>query len=146
MESSRYDAATPVPVRAMAKRVSTSISLGATMGIMIVAQRLTIVAVAVALWRQPFADEALGWALRFGITIAGAVRRRPDAERVRLTFAFAASYLSLFAILLSQAMCGQSVLKPDTPTTAVLTAWLLLTLALTSLTARCGDTVAAAAV
>jgi hypothetical protein len=65
---------------------------------------------------------------------------------VRLTFAFAASYLSLFAILLSQAMCGQSVLKPDTPTTAVLTAWLLLTFALTSLTARRGDTVAAAAV
>ena len=44
------------------------------MGLAIVAQTLTSVAVAVALWRQPFADRALGWALRFGmvITIVGA--------------------------------------------------------------------------
>ena len=44
------------------------------MGLAIVAQTLTSAAVAVALWRQPFADRALGWALRFGmvITIVGA--------------------------------------------------------------------------
>ena len=44
------------------------------MGLAIVAQTLTSGAVAVALWRQPFADRALGWALRFGmvITIVGA--------------------------------------------------------------------------
>lgn len=44
------------------------------MGLTIVAQTVTSVAVAVALWRQPFADRALGWALRLGmvITIVGA--------------------------------------------------------------------------
>lgn len=44
------------------------------MGLAIVLQTLTSVAVAVALWRQQFADRALGWALRFGllITILGA--------------------------------------------------------------------------
>jgi hypothetical protein len=39
------------------------------MGLAIVVQTLTSVAVAVALWRQPFADRALGWALRLGMTI-----------------------------------------------------------------------------
>lgn len=44
------------------------------MGLAIVAQTVTSAAVAVALWRQRFADRALGWALRFGmiITIVGA--------------------------------------------------------------------------
>jgi hypothetical protein len=44
------------------------------MGSAIVLQTLLSVAVAVALWRQPFKDQALGWALRLGmvITIAGA--------------------------------------------------------------------------
>ncbi len=44
------------------------------MGIGIVVQTLASVAVAVALWRQTFADRALGWALRLGLslTIAGA--------------------------------------------------------------------------
>ena len=44
------------------------------MGSAIVIQTLMSVWVAVALWRQPFRDRALGWALRFGmlITIAGA--------------------------------------------------------------------------
>ncbi len=48
--------------------------LWSAMGVAIVAQTLTSVAVAVALWRQPFADRALGWALRLGvaITIVGA--------------------------------------------------------------------------
>ncbi len=44
------------------------------MGLAIVVQTVTSVAVAVALWRQRFGDRALGWALRFGmvITILGA--------------------------------------------------------------------------
>ena len=44
------------------------------MGSAIVLQTLLSVAVAVALWGQPFKDQALGWALRLGmvITIAGA--------------------------------------------------------------------------
>jgi hypothetical protein len=45
------------------------------MGAAIFVQTATSVAVAVALWRHPFADRALGWALRLGmtITIAGAL-------------------------------------------------------------------------
>jgi len=39
------------------------------MGAAIVVQTLAAIAVAVALWRQPFADRALGWALRLGMTI-----------------------------------------------------------------------------
>ena len=44
------------------------------MGLAIVVQTLTSIAVAVALWRQRFEDAALGWALRWGmvITILGA--------------------------------------------------------------------------
>src|SRR5687768_16713917 len=41
-------------------------TLFVVMGIAIVAQTLTSVAVVVALWRQRFADRGLGWALRFG--------------------------------------------------------------------------------
>jgi len=39
------------------------------MGLAIVVQTLSAVAVAVALWRQNFADKAMGWALRLGLTI-----------------------------------------------------------------------------
>lgn len=44
------------------------------MGTAIVIQTVVSVAVAVALWRQPFVDRTLGWALRLGfvITIIGA--------------------------------------------------------------------------
>ncbi len=44
------------------------------MGAAILVQTLSTMAVAVALWRQPFADRAMGWALRLGIviTIVGA--------------------------------------------------------------------------
>lgn len=50
-------------------------TLWATMGLAIVIQTASSVAVAVALWRQRFADAALGWALRLGMvmTIVGAV-------------------------------------------------------------------------
>jgi hypothetical protein len=45
------------------------------MGGTIVAQTLSTIAVAVALWRQRFADRSLGWALRLGmsLTIVGAL-------------------------------------------------------------------------
>ncbi len=47
----------------------------AAMGIAIVVQTLSMIAVAVAVWRHRFADPALGWALRLGIaiTIVGAM-------------------------------------------------------------------------
>lgn len=44
-------------------------ALFSIMGTAIVVQTLASVAVAVALWRQQFADRALGWALRLGLTI-----------------------------------------------------------------------------
>ena len=55
------------------------------MGAVIVAQTITTISVAVALWRQPFADRALGWALRLGMTItiigafSGGLMARPTA-------------------------------------------------------------------
>jgi hypothetical protein len=173
--------------------------LFSVMGAAIVVQTLSSVAVAVALWRQPFADRALGWALRFGLalTIVGAatgglmtrptaaqlageragtpmavagahtvgaadggaglpgtnwsrehgdlrvphfvglhalqvlplvllvVRRRSEATQVRLMMAAASSYLSLYGILLWQALRGQPVLGPDAVTTIVLLTWLV---------------------
>jgi len=39
------------------------------MGVAIVAQTFISIAVAVAFWRQNFEDPAMGWALRFGMTI-----------------------------------------------------------------------------
>jgi hypothetical protein len=48
--------------------------LFAVMGAAIVLQTVTSIAVAIALWRQEFEDQSLGWALRLGmiITIIGA--------------------------------------------------------------------------
>jgi hypothetical protein len=172
------------------------------MGLAILVQTMTSVAVAVALWRQRFDDPALGWALRFGlaITILGAstggfmtrptpaqisaaratgrmvvagahtvgapdggpglpgtgwsrehgdlrvphfvglhamqilpllalaVRRRPDAHaRVRAMLVAAASYVAFFAILLWQALRGQSLVQPDGVTIGVLLFWAILT-------------------
>jgi hypothetical protein len=63
-------------------------TLFAIMGVTIVVQTLLSIAVAVALWRQPFANAALGWALRLGlvITIAGAslggVMTRPTGDQL----------------------------------------------------------------
>ena len=55
------------------------------MGLAILVQTLAAVAVAVALWRQRFADRAIGWALRFGmtITIVGAMTGRADDQPTR---------------------------------------------------------------
>ena len=55
------------PATSTSARRSTRLC-SAMMGTAIVVQTLTSVAVAVALWRQPFADRALGWALRLGLT------------------------------------------------------------------------------
>jgi hypothetical protein len=44
--------------------------LFSVMGISIGLQTALSVAVAIALWRQPFADRALGWALRLGLVIS----------------------------------------------------------------------------
>jgi hypothetical protein len=81
--TSHFNASTPLDM-----------TLFSVMGTAIVAQTLTSIAVAVALWRQPFRDAALGWALRLGlvITIVGAstggFMTRPTAaqlEQVRAT-------------------------------------------------------------
>lgn len=175
------------------------------MGIGIFLQTLLSVAVAIALWRQTFADRAFGWALRFGliITIVGAMTgglmTRPtsaqleevhathrltvvgahtvgardggpglpgtgwsrehgdlrvphflglhalqllpivlfalarvglsETKRVRLTFVVAASYFSLYLLLLWQALRGQSFIRPDEATLAALASWAVLTAA-----------------
>jgi len=173
------------------------------MGTAITVQTFVSVAVAVALWRQRFADRTLGWALRLGmvLTIAGALTgglmtrptaeqlddiraggpmttvgahtvggpdggpgmpltrwsrengdvrvphfiglhalqalalaavalrrwRRPETVRVRAVFAIAASYASLFLLLLSGALRGQSVVAPDEFTLGAFATWAGLT-------------------
>jgi hypothetical protein len=58
------------------------------MGAAIMLQTATSIAIAVALWRQRFADEALGWALRLGLTMtiigasAGGLMTRPTAAQL----------------------------------------------------------------
>jgi hypothetical protein len=190
--TSHFNAATPL-----------DIALFSVMGFSIAVQTALSILVAIALWRQPFADRALGWALRLGLTlsIAGAStggfmvtptpaqlaeahathrmtvsgahtvgapdggpglvgvgwsrehgdlrvphflglhavqflplvvaalarRRVPESIRIRMTFAAAASYTALFAILLWQALRGQSVARPDAVTVVALLAWAVAT-------------------
>src|SRR5580658_9663330 len=63
-------------------------ALFAVMGTAIVLQTVTSIAVAIALWRQEFEDQALGWALRLAmiITIIGAfsggLMPRPTADQL----------------------------------------------------------------
>jgi hypothetical protein len=73
--------------------VSTPLNatLWAAMGLAIVGQTLTSIALAVALFRQRFEDGALGWAVRLGmvITIAGAflggsMTRPSEAQRAEM--------------------------------------------------------------
>jgi hypothetical protein len=58
------------------------------MGLAIVMQTLTSVAVAVALWRHAFADRAFGWALRLGMTVTivgamtGGLMTRPTPQQL----------------------------------------------------------------
>lgn len=177
--------------------------MGAAIGI----QTLLTIAVAIALWRQPFVDRSLGWALRLGlmISIVGAstgglmvaptkaqlaeahvTHRLPiagahtvgapdggpalpglgwsrehgdlrvphflglhamqllplavllatrrgllEGTRVRLTFVIAASYFSLFFILLWQALQGQSFVQPDALTLGAIAAWAISTIVAT---------------
>jgi hypothetical protein len=177
-------------------------ALFAIMGLAILVQTVTSVAVAVAVWRQRFDDRALGWALRCGLVITilgastGAVMTRPttaqiDAARatgrmviagahtvgapdggaglpgtgwsvehgdlriphffglhamqilpllllavrrrrsdetahVRVMFVATASYVSLFVILLWQALRGQSLIEPDGVTIGVFLLWAIL--------------------
>jgi hypothetical protein len=168
------------------------------MGTAIAVQTAVALAVAVALWRQPFADRARGWALRLGMTLAVigasvggmmtrptaaqlaqvretgsmpragahtvgapdggpglpgtgwslehgdlrvphfvglhamqvlplivlvAARRVADRLRVRVALGAAVSYAALFAILLAQALLGQSVTSPDGPIAAAFGVW-----------------------
>jgi hypothetical protein len=52
--------------------ISTSLNaaLWSTMGLAIVVQTLTAIGLAVAVWRARFADRAVGWAIRLGLTIS----------------------------------------------------------------------------
>src|SRR5688572_11769438 len=185
------------------------------MGVAIVVQTLTAIAVAVALWRQRVADAAMGWALRFGMTItivgamsgglmtqptraqldsaragnrmtvAGAhtvgapdggpglpvtgwsrehgdlrvahflglhaiqmlpllafvfVRRQwHEARRVRVVWTLSASYVSLFALLVWQALRGQSVLAPDITTAIAFGLWAALTMSAVWLSSARGE-------
>jgi hypothetical protein len=179
-------------------------TLFSVMGGAILVQTVATIAVAAALWRQTFADAALGWALRLGMTITivgafsgglmtrptaaqldamrsgqgiaaagahtvGAIdggpglpgtgwstehgdlrvahfvglhalqalallalvlgRRLADAARARLILVAGSSYALLFAVLLWQALRGQSVLNPDTTTLVTLAAWAAATAA-----------------
>src|SRR6185503_5573612 len=56
-------------------------------------------------------------------------RRVSDLVRLRLTIMGAASYMTLFAILLSQALRAQPVLAPDALTIALLSVWAFVTAA-----------------
>ena len=75
--TSHFNVATPFDAAAFA-----------VMGLVIVAQTLLAAALAVAVWRQPFADPALGWALRLGIVITvlgaftGGLMTRPTAAQI----------------------------------------------------------------
>ena len=171
-----------------------------TMGLAIVIQTVTSIAVAVALWRQPFTRAALGWTLRLGMamTIVGAGagglmtqpttgqlaearitdrlpisgahtvgapdggpglpglgwsvehgdgrvahflglhalqamlliffvlsrQRLAEATEVKLIAIAAASYITLFAILLWQGLRGQALVAPDAATLGALGAWM----------------------
>ena len=185
--------------------VSTTLDavLFGVMGVAILLQTVVSLAVAVALWRQRFADRPLGWALRLGmtLTIAGALTgplmtrptaaqladaraggrmttvgahsiggpdggpgvpvtgwsrehgdmrvphfiglhaiqalvlvavglrrwRAPEAARVRAMLAAAASYTSLFLLLLWDALRGQSVVAPDAAALASIAIWAVVT-------------------
>src|SRR5215213_4609211 len=75
--TSHFNVATPL-----------DIALFAVMGSAIVVQTGSVVAVAAALWRHRFREDAVGWALRFGIviTIAGAsiggLMTRPTSQQL----------------------------------------------------------------
>jgi hypothetical protein len=53
--------------------------------------------------------------------------RRPEAVRVRVLLAVAASYASLFLLLLWQALRGRSVVAPDASALASIAIWAVVT-------------------
>jgi predicted branched-subunit amino acid permease len=53
--------------------------------------------------------------------------RRPESVRVRALLAAAASYVSLFLLLLWEALRGQSVVAPDATALASLAIWAMVT-------------------
>lgn len=63
-------------------------TLFSVMGVAIVVQTVTSIAVAAALWRQEFEDQALGWALRLGTIMmivgafSGGLMTRPTADQL----------------------------------------------------------------
>ncbi len=174
-------------------------ALFSLMGTAIFVQTAVSISVAGALWRERFADPALGWALRLGMTLTivgastGGLMVRPTAaqladaragrgmpvagahtvgapdggaglpgtgwsvehgdlrlphfvglhavqalglftlffatrwsaaRRLRLVLAAASSYTALFALLLWQALRGQSILQPDAIMLATVALWL----------------------
>jgi hypothetical protein len=54
--------------------------------------------------------------------------RRPQSARIRLVFVVAASYASLFGLLLWQALSGQSLIAPEGALLTLLAIWAALTL------------------
>jgi hypothetical protein len=75
--ASHFNTATPL-----------DIILFSVMGATILVQTLSTIAVAVALWRNEFADRALGWAMRLGMTItivgalAGGLMTSPTRQQL----------------------------------------------------------------
>ena len=75
--SSHFNASTPLDM-----------ALFSLMGLAIVVQTTTTIAVAVALWRQHFDDVPLGWAVRLGMTMtilgafAGGLMTAPTAQQL----------------------------------------------------------------
>lgn len=57
------------------------------------------------------------------VAVVLARRRVTDAARVRLVLTASASYTGLFAVLLTQALRGQSIVAPDALTIAALSVW-----------------------
>jgi hypothetical protein len=70
----------------------------------------------------------------FGALLAR--RRYSDRSRVRMTMTAAAAYGALFAILLTQALRGQSILAPDLTTITLLGVWAIGTAAAAAIALR----------
>lgn len=66
-------------------------------------------------------------------------RRVPERARVRAVIAAATSYAGLFAILLAQALAGQSVVRPDGFAAVALAVWAVGTVAAVAWTLRGGS-------
>jgi hypothetical protein len=79
------------------------------------------------------AVQALGL---FALVLAR--RRIADAARVRLMLTAAASYATLFALLLWQALRGQPLVAPDATMATAIAAWAVLTAAVAWLAVRDG--------